>query len=256
MADPSGRKAATAESFGEATEGYTESRMHREGRDLDRLASWCADRAVALDIATGAGHTAGALREAGVDRIVASDASPAMVSTAVDSYPAVIGVVADAERLPFGDGTFDAVTCRIAAHHFPDPRTFVKEVARVLQPGGVFAFEDNVAPEDDDLARYLNRLEAMRDPTHVESYKLSTWERWLREAEFAVEERQQMMKPIEYDPWVNRIDALDAEDRSEVHRFLLEAPGEAVDFFEIAAGEEGVETFGSLKGLIRATRVG
>lgn len=256
MDDPSPRKAATADSFGEAAEDYRESVVHREGPDLDRLASWCSDRAAALDVATGAGHTAGALLDVGVDRIVAADASPAMVRAATESYPGVVGVVADAERLPFADGSFDAVTCRIAAHHFPDPRGFVEEVARVLQPDGVFAFEDNVAPEDDDLARFLNRLEAMRDPTHVESYRTSTWEAWLRAAGFVVEEIDRLMKPIAFEPWVNRVGGLEADDRAAVRRFLLEAPPEAADFFEITTEAGTLRSFGSLKGLIRATRVG
>ena len=43
---------------------------------------------------------------------------------------------ADAEALPFEDARFDLVTCRIAAHHFPDVPTFVAEVWRVLKGGG------------------------------------------------------------------------------------------------------------------------
>ncbi len=44
-----------------------------------------------------------------------------MVETATTEFP-IAGVVSDAERLPFADGSFDAVACRIAAHHFPTPK--------------------------------------------------------------------------------------------------------------------------------------
>lgn len=252
MDDPSRRKTATADSFDESAAGYRDSEMHREGADLDRLAAWCEGAATALDIATGAGHTAGALEAVGIPLVVAADAAPSMVATAEGAYPGVAGVVADAERLPFADGSFEAVTCRIAAHHFPEPAAFVGEVARVLSPGGTLAFEDNVAPEDDELEAFLNHLEAMRDPTHVRSHRTTTWTEWFREAGFAIEETTHLMKPIEYEPWVNRIEALDAADRNAVHRFLREAPEAAIEFFDIEYRDDTVQSFGSLKGLLRA----
>jgi len=254
MDEGSRRKSATADSFGESADGYRESRMHREGADLDRLSAWCSGAATALDIATGAGHTAGALLEGGIPFVVAVDASPSMVSTCRNSYPGTVGVVADAERLPFARDSFEVVTCRIAAHHFPDPRAFVREVARVLAPGGTFALEDNVAPEDDALDAFLNRLEAARDPTHNRSYPTSVWREWLSDAGFSIEETVHLMKPIEYDSWVNRIGSLDENERKAVERLLLEAPDEAADYFEIQTEGGEVQSFGSHKGLIRAER--
>lgn len=190
--------------------------------------------------------------DAGIPNVVASDASHSMVATSVDSFPGVVGVVADAERLPFPTATFDAVTCRIAAHHFPEPETFVGEVSRVLRPGGVFALEDNVAPEDDTLDSFLNRFEEMRDPTHVESYRTSTWHQWLENAGFAIEETEYLMKRIYFQAWVDRISSLDAEDKEKVHQVLAEAPEAVLDFFDVRFEKGNVESFGSLKALVRA----
>lgn len=255
MEDDSGRKSATADSFGESAEGYLGSRTHSEGEDLERLATWCEDATRALDVATGAGHTAGALVEAGVPNVAAMDASPSMVATSVDSFPGVDGVVGDAERLPFADDAFDAVTCRIAAHHFPDPGTFVDEVARVVRPGGVFAFEDNVAPADDALGAFLNHLERMRDPTHVESYGTSTWHGWLEGAGFDLRETDHLVRRLDFEPWVDRVRSLDPEEGERVRQYLRDAPEEAVEFFDIRYDEEGaVRSFGSPKALICAER--
>ena len=256
MNDRSIRKTTAAKSFGESADGYLNSRTHSEGDDLESLASWCDGATRALDIATGAGHTAGALLDTGVPSVIAADASRSMVETSVASFLGVRGVVADAERLPFEADAFDAVTCRIAAHHLPDPEAFVREVARVIRPGGVFAFEDNVAPEDDELGSFINRLERMRDPTHVESYRTSAWHEWMADAGFTVERTEHLMKRIPYAPWIDRIGSLDTEEKTSVHQHLLCAPNAAVEFFEIEYDGDSVDSFGSLKALIRAERTG
>ena len=254
MKDGTNRKAATADSFGASADGYLRSKTHREGDDLERLAAWCDGSSWALDVATGAGHTAGALVDAGIPNVVASDASPSMVATSVDSFPGVVGVVADAERLPFPPETFDAVTCRIAAHHFPAPETFVEEVSRVLRPEGVFALEDNVAPEDDTLDTFLNHVEEMRDPTHVESYRTSTWHQWMENTGFVVEETEHLVKRIDFRAWVDRIHSLDAERKAQVRRTFAEAPETVLEFFDVRFENGEVESFGSPKALIRARK--
>jgi ubiquinone/menaquinone biosynthesis C-methylase UbiE len=253
MTDSADKKREAADSFGVAADAYLDSDVHRAGDDLDQLAAWCADATSALDVATGAGHTAGAVASAGVPRTVAADASPEMVATAVETFDGVDGVVADAERLPFEAGAFDAVTCRIAAHHFPDPEAFVGEVARVLAPGGTFAFEDNVAPEDDDLAAFINRVEGLRDSTHVESYATSQWREWLTAAGFEVAETQHLKKTLEFDPWT-AAQSLPPETVAEVEDVLSNASDEAAAFFEVEVVDGGVESFANLKTLIRATR--
>jgi ubiquinone/menaquinone biosynthesis C-methylase UbiE len=252
MTDTADDKRATADSFGVAADAYLDSDVHRQGADLDRLASWCADATRALDVATGAGHTAGAVAAAGVPHTVATDASPEMVATTVGEFD-VEGVVSDAERLPFADDAFDAVTCRIAAHHFPDPEAFVDEVARVLAPGGTFALEDNVAPEDDDLGQFINRVESLRDTTHVESYATSQWHEWLAAAGFDVEETVHLKKTLTFDPWT-AAQSLSSEDRDRVERVLLDASEEAAEFYEVDVVDGEVDSFANLKALVRATR--
>ena len=61
----------------------------------------------------------------------------------------------DALSLQFNAESFDLVTCRIAAHHFSDAKLFVKEATRVLKPGGLLLVQDQVMPEDDMTARYI-----------------------------------------------------------------------------------------------------
>ena len=253
MGDASDRKRSTASHFGDHATAYRDSAAHRAGDDLDQLARWCESADCGLDVATGAGHTAGALLDAGVDRVVATDAAPSMVGTATATFPAVEGVVCDAERLPFDSDGFDAVTCRIAAHHFPEPTAFVEEVARVLEPGGTFAFEDNVAPEDDALDEFLNTVERLRDPTHVRSHTVADWVGWLERAGFVVETSHITTTALDYDEWIATVDA-SADRRKSVATAFEDPPPGAAETFDLTYENGTITSFANLKLLVGATR--
>jgi SAM-dependent methyltransferase len=253
MPEASDRKRSAASHFGEHAAAYLDSDVHRAGEDLDRLADWCVSAERALDVATGAGHAAGALLDAGVDRVVATDAAPAMVATATAAFPGLEGAVCDAERLPFDDASFDAVACRIAAHHFPEPTAFLEEVARVLEPGGTFAFEDNVAPADDALDGFLNRIERLRDPTHVRSHAVTDWVGWLEAAGFDVETTRVITKRLDYDEWIANVDA-PADRRERVAAAFADAPAAAAAAFDLTHEDGAIASFVNHKLLVRATR--
>lgn len=110
----------------------------------------------------------------------------------------------DAEALPFPDASFDLVTCRMAAHHFPHPAHAVREAARVLKPGGRLLLLDLYAPDDPELDRFINELEKVRDPSHVLELTLPEWQRFFRLAELTV---QIILLPdlyLDFEKWVER----------------------------------------------------
>jgi ubiquinone/menaquinone biosynthesis C-methylase UbiE len=131
-----------------------------------------------LDIATGGGATALALAPH-VARVIALDHAPGMLAAArarlAQQAPAVVFAGGDAEALPFPDASFDCITCRIAAHHFPQPARFVDEVARCLRPGGVFVLQDLAAPENARAAAWCDAFERLRDPSHVHMLAAYAW---------------------------------------------------------------------------------
>lgn len=102
-----------------------------------------------LDVACGAGKLVRAVAPQ-VERAVGVDLSPGMLEQARrqtdDEGPAAVDriefVVGASDRLPFGDGEFTALVTTTALHHFPDPAASVREMARVLTPGGRIVIGD------------------------------------------------------------------------------------------------------------------
>ncbi|MDQ1634482.1 MAG: hypothetical protein QOJ32_1291 [Frankiaceae bacterium] len=121
--------------------------------------------ATALELGCGTGFFSLNLVSGGViarDGLAVTDISPGMVEVAVRNAKSlgldVEGRVADAERLPFDDDSFDLVVGHAVLHHIPDLDTTVREILRVLKPGGRFVFAGEPTRHGDFLARRLSRL--------------------------------------------------------------------------------------------------
>jgi ubiquinone/menaquinone biosynthesis C-methylase UbiE len=112
---------------------------------------------------------------------------------------------ADAESLPFPDASFDLVTCRLAFHHFPHPDAAVREFARVLKPGAVLGFADNIAVEDAAGAAAYNAYEKLRDPSHHEVLPLSKLIALVESSGLHVEATRSFAKEFEFQPWADRM---------------------------------------------------
>ena len=86
--------------------------------------------------------------------IVATDLNQAMIdqAVAVGTRRAVEWRQADAAKLPFDDGSFDAVVCQFGVMFFPDKAQAYAETRRQLRPGGVFLFNVWDRIEDNEFA--------------------------------------------------------------------------------------------------------
>jgi len=166
-------------------EAYRESEAHRSGADLDLLVEWAKGR-TALDVATGGGHVARRLRQAGFD-VVTVDPAPGMQAD----------VVSRAEHLPFADGSFDVVVTRIAPHHFADVGAAVQEMARVS--GGLVLVVDNLYRGD-----RVEEAERLRDPTHVRNYGEEEWRELFAQAGLEVEAVELVDTDIDAEAWLAR----------------------------------------------------
>jgi len=96
--------------------------------------------------------------------------------------------LADASRLPFADGEFDIVVCRLAFHHFAQPPRMLSEMVRVCALQGTVAVEDIVVSEHPTRGAYQNRFENLRDPSHTAAFSLSALLKLFAEAGLEVEQ--------------------------------------------------------------------
>ena len=181
--------------WSQRADAFRESPTHREGPDLDLLIEWCepGHDVKVLDVATGGGHVARRLREEGCT-VITVDPAPGMKPD----------VVASAEELPFADGSFDVVTCGIAAHHFQDIRAAVAEMARIAQR--VVVIEDNVFIDD-----AVEEAERLRDPTHVRCYSEDEWKELLTAAGLEVEQVERFERHPVVDDWLARVETPPAD---------------------------------------------
>ena len=99
-----------------------------------------------LDVATGPGYAAAAAHARGAS-VVGVDVAVAMVQLAGSHHPEIDFRVADAEALPFEDGSFDAVVSNFIVPHLGRPEQAVGEMARVLEVGGALALTTWDQPE-------------------------------------------------------------------------------------------------------------
>jgi SAM-dependent methyltransferase len=116
----------------------------------------------ALELGSGTGFFLLNLMQAGVATEGAvTDISPGMVEVALRNARGldlpVTGRVADAERIPYDDGEFDLVVGHAVLHHIPDVAASMREVMRVLRPGGRFVFAGEPTRYGDVVARRLSR---------------------------------------------------------------------------------------------------
>jgi SAM-dependent methyltransferase len=139
-----------------------------------------------LDIATGPGYIAEAF--AGNAReVVGVDLTEAMLAigkqrTKERSISNVSFRAADAQNLPFENGAFDVVVCRLALHHLMEPLQVLREMVRVCRAGGAVVVEDIYASEHPERAAYQDRWEILRDASHVRTLSLSELLQLFREA--------------------------------------------------------------------------
>ncbi|MGV9797311.1 class I SAM-dependent methyltransferase [Mycobacterium sp. NPDC003449] len=202
---------------------------------------------VVIDVAGGTGIVSRALA-ARVTRAVVVDSTPAMIdqgrrqaeSERLTNLAFVRGAV---DELPFAEGTFTLVFARFALHHLVDPRPALREMARVSRTGGRVVVMDLVSSGDPRIAAEQDRIERLRDDSHVRMPSRGVVADWFRDCGLtvaAVAERE-IDRPVE--AWL-RQSATGAEAAAAVREaFEAELAGGAQTGMRPHRAEDGAVWF-------------
>jgi SAM-dependent methyltransferase len=253
------QKAQVQAQFGPSAQDYVTSAGHAGGLDLERLVAWGRRRAAprVLDVATGGGHTALAFA-AFTPVVIATDLTLPMLEAARGfirgkGVANVHFLESDVEALPFPDASFGVVTCRTAAHHFPAILTALKEVARVLEPGGSFLIQDILGHEERELAAFILEVEKRRDPSHVRSLPQREWVAFLKAAGMTVIDEGMLSKVRQWEEWTGRM-RMSPEAKADLECFVLAAPAPCREAFRFTIESRRIESFTDRMILLRADR--
>jgi ubiquinone/menaquinone biosynthesis C-methylase UbiE len=212
--------------FGAVAEKYLTSTTHGNEAALTMCIEVANPQGGAvLDVGTGAGHVAYAFAPR-ASRVVASDPTREMLEIVAREaqnrgLDNIETVETYAENLPFQDGEFEGVTCRLAAHHFEDRAKFVAESFRVLQPGGWFFLEDTIGIPDDASDAALHEIESLRDPSHGRNIRSSEWVDLIQAAGFGIEFQEESSFPQNAFGWLDRMEVAEPTRSQVLHKIAF-----------------------------------
>jgi|KBSSwiStaDraftv2_1062776.scaffolds.fasta_scaffold232679_2 ubiquinone/menaquinone biosynthesis C-methylase UbiE len=234
--------ATVLEQFDPQASAYLTSAVHAAGPDLERacelVQTALPPRAAIVDVGCGAGHLAFALAPK-VARVAAVDPSPGMratveAATRERGLPNVTTHAGDAAALPFTSGTFCAAASRYSAHHWRDVPAALREMRRVLKPGGYLLMIDALGDDSPLVDTHLQAIELLRDPSHVRDLASAEWRTALERAGFATVEERIWPTRIEFGPWIERM-RTPPESVATIRRLESGAPREVCDALAIDA---------------------
>jgi ubiquinone/menaquinone biosynthesis C-methylase UbiE len=212
--------------------------LHERVSEAERLADMLSlsGSERALDVACGPGTLARVFARrvlwiCGLDLTLAM-LGRAQKEAADEQLSNIQPLCGNALAMPFREGIFDLAVTSYSIHHIPDAAAVVREIGRVLRPGGKFGLIDMVVPENRAHAEACNRIERVRDPSHTRALPASEFEAVLSACGFRVFSRALEEHPRSYDHWMKVAGWKRGDAPYEEARKLLEAsiPGDTAGF--------------------------
>ena len=141
-----------------------------------------------------------------------------------------------AESLPFEDERFDIVISRYSAHHWQDVGLALREIKRVLRPGGKAIMMDVMSPGNAVLDIWLQTIEALRDTSHVRNYSSGEWAAMFSEAGLLTASVVTDRLELDYTSWIARMRTPEALAKA-IRQYQVSASQSVQQYYELR--EEG-----------------
>lgn len=197
--------------FDEQATSYLTSAVHANGEDLHALQKYLinCETAKVLDLGSGAGHVSFTVADK-VESVIAFDLSDAMLEVVATTAKErglnnISTIKGNVESLPFESHSFDLIISRYSAHHWHDVEQALREVRRVLKPGGRVIFIDVVSPGHPIFDLYLQTVEVLRDTSHVRDYPASEWSNMFNNARLFLKNIESFRLRLEFTSQVERM---------------------------------------------------
>ncbi len=224
------KKQSAKERFGRRSGAYSKSSILSDKDQLnlivDLIAPEKSDKV--LDVATGNGFLAFEFaKRVSEYNVIGCDMTRDMllVAEGIQRERGLDNVdfrVMDVESLGFEDESFDIVSCRFAFHHFTAPWTAVSEMVRVCKTGGKIVLVDGLSSEDAAKSEYHNRIEQLRDPSHVRLYSQPELVGMLEAAGLNIIHARNWDADFYFDEWIKIADPGEEIER-EVRRMMADS---------------------------------
>jgi len=229
-------------------QSYSNSITHTMRNSLVDLREFVEGRhyKVGVDIGAGPGFTAFTVAPL-CDNVIATDVTPQMLEEVrrlrgERGAPVTQMALVAAEALPFKDSSVDLIVSRTASHHFVDLPRWLREVERVLTPGGLLVNGDTCAPEDASAAAWMHDIELRRDASHIRNLAPSQWKTAVEDAGLKVADVAMSYVILQYPDWAERA-GMTADASGEMRVDLLAAPDEAQAAFGFRENSDGTIDF-------------
>jgi len=227
---------------------YAESTLFSSGLSLKLLINLIDKKKFkkGLDIGTGTGFTALEISK-NTDNVIGIDISEGMLNEAniIKKNRGISNVnfeIGEAEKLKYKDNSFDLITCRTAAHHFINIEKSLSEIKRTITKEGICFLIDTISSDQSELNSWHQKVEKLRDASHIKNYSLIEWRSLLKDAGLTIKNTYQTRVNMDIESWMERSGT--SQDTKNILRDLfINTDNKTANFFGLKKTKNSIDFF-------------